>query len=334
MRQSNVALEPEQVLFCRESLRPKGYGGYFHVNWAGSAGSGRHFYRLTLNKRTSVILMLWHNSDNDWDYFLEMQRLRANLDLDMLPAMLSVDREKGMLIVEDGGDRRLRDIMFTGMSEKKKVIVMDSVIDQLLIWQKCQIPENSLITKRALDQDMFLWETSYFQEHLGDLIPDLRELFNDEWEQERLQLAELCDSLPRTLIHRDFQSENIVLRNTKVSFVDFQGARMGPPEYDLASLLYDPYLYPILNEQVRESALGYYRNRRSITRENLYLCAAQRLMQALGAYGNLSTNKGKKQYRRFVHPALVNLTSVMNNLDTFPQIRKIAHRALEIWSKR
>lgn len=334
MRQSNVALNADQVKFCRESLRKMAFGGYFHVNWAGSAGSGRQFFRLTLNRRTSVVYMLWHGTDRDWDYFYAMQQLRVRNELQMLPGMLAHDREQGMLLVEDGGDRRLKDLMFSGVSEKKKIILMTTVIEQLLKWQDSDVPENSIIAQRALDRDQFLWETSYFEEHLGDIIPEIQELFNDEWKSERELLAELCDSLPRTLLHRDFQSENICFKENRVTFVDFQGARMGPPEYDLASLIYDPYIQPIVSDEVRESAFGYYRNRHSITRENFYLCAAQRLMQALGAYGNLSSNKGKKQYRRFVEPALINLVSVTNNLETFPQIRKIASVALEAWRNR
>ncbi len=335
MQQSNVALEAHEVLFCREVLRPLGFRGYFYVDWAGSAGSGRTFYRLTLNRRSSAVLMLWHNGDRDWDYFLAMQQLRAREDLAMIPGMLAFDREAGLLMVEDGGDRRLRDIMFTGVSEYKKVVVLNSVVDELLKWQNCRVPEDSIISQRALDKEQFLWETSYFQEHLTQLIPELQPLFEDQaWEKERIELAELCDSLPKTLLHRDFQSENIVLRNLRVSFVDFQGARMGPPEYDLASLLYDPYLYPLVGHDVREEVISHYRESSPVVMENLYFCAAQRLMQALGAYGNLSCNKKKIHYRKFVYPALKNLSDIADHLEKFPKIKEIVNEAIQYWKKR
>ena len=43
-------------------------------------------------------------------------------------------------------------------------------------------------------------------------------------------------------MHRDFQSQNIILREGQAYLIDFQGMRPGLAEYDLASLLYDPYV--------------------------------------------------------------------------------------------
>ena len=47
-------------------------------------------------------------------------------------------------------------------------------------------------------------------------------------------------SFPRVLVHRDFQSQNIIVRDGQAHLIDFQGMRPGLAEYDLASLLYDP----------------------------------------------------------------------------------------------
>jgi len=43
-------------------------------------------------------------------------------------------------------------------------------------------------------------------------------------------------------MHRDFQSKNLMIKNEQIFVIDFQGARLGPPSYDLASLLFDPYV--------------------------------------------------------------------------------------------
>ncbi len=331
MRQSNVALDPIQLTFCTEILRPLGFGGYFFVNWAGSAGSGRAFYRLILNAHTSMVLMVWEGSDPDWDNFLAMDNIRQEQNLTMLPAILGYDRELGLALVEDGGDRRLIDILFAKISDIKRVIILNSVMDQLIAWQNCEVPAESRIGARALDREQFLWETGYFKEHICGLMPELVDLFNDEFESERTMLADRCDSIERTLLHRDFQSENIVVKNQAISFVDFQGARMGPPEYDLASLLYDPYLGALITPQIREEVCAYYESHRSLNRENLAYCGCQRLMQALGAYGNLSMNRGKPRYRQFVKPALINLKSVVEKVPEVRQIRVIVEKALVIW---
>ena len=63
---------------------------------------------------------------------------------------------------------------------------------------------------------------------------------------------------------------------------------------------------------------------------DFYLCAAQRLMQALGAYGNLSVNKGKPRYRQFVPVALKRLQGVMKNLPEYAAIARVVSACAEI----
>jgi len=58
------------------------------------------------------------------------------------------------------------------------------------------------------------------------------------------------------LLHRDYQSQNLKIQNGSVRVIDFQGARFGPPQYDLAALLLDPYAD--LPGDLREELLDHY----------------------------------------------------------------------------
>ena len=89
--------------------------------------------------------------------------------------------------------------------------------------------------------------------------------------------------------------------------IDFQGARMAPGAYDVASMLWDPY-YRIADD-LRERLVAYYEEEMKKAepafdarqfRELLLLCRLQRHMQALGAYGFLSVVKGKKYFLKHV----------------------------------
>jgi len=90
-------------------------------------------------------------------------------------------------------------------------------------------------------------------------------------------------------------------------------------EYDLASLLFDPYVR--LSPAEREGLLSYYRERRrgpqnaSRMGEMLRLCAMQRLMQALGAYGFLGLIKGNRQFLAHVPAALDSLRNMVAEID-------------------
>ena len=119
------------------------------------------------------------------------------------------------------------------------------------------------------------------------------------------------------LVHRDFQSQNILILGGQAHLIDFQGLRPGLAHYDLASLLYDPYVsfLPAERAELIDFYLGL-GNRLDLgaTRaefDEIYrLCAVQRLMQALGAYGFLGLVKGKAQFLAFIPIALASLREV------------------------
>jgi N-acetylmuramate 1-kinase len=119
-------------------------------------------------------------------------------------------------------------------------------------------------------------------------------------------------------VHRDFQSQNIIVRAGHAHLIDFQGMRPGLAEYDLASLLFDPYVR--LSPVEREGLWSYYRQRRGLRsatemQETLRLCAMQRLMQALGAYGFLGLVQGNRQFLAHVPTALDSLCKVVAETD-------------------
>ena len=91
---------------------------------------------------------------------------------------------------------------------------------------------------------LYLWEQSYFFENcLGRYFKiDNVKLAELTTLPALAEIANRLDRLPRVLVHRDFQSQNIIVRNGQAYLIDFQGMRPGLAEYDLASLLFDPYV--------------------------------------------------------------------------------------------
>ena len=122
---------------------------------------------------------------------------------------------------------------------------------------------------------------------------------------------------PRALIHRDFQSQNVVVKEGVPCLIDFQGMRPGLVQYDLASLLYDPYVDLTAEEQ--ESLLAHYAAQWRAQggeipadfREVYDLCAMQRLMQALGAYGFLGHVRERAHFLAHIPVAMARLSGVV-----------------------
>jgi hypothetical protein len=163
-------------------------------------------------------------------------------------------------------------------------------------------PPKDFHLMHPFDAGMYRWEQEYFFEYLVEdfLGMDAGELKKN---QAFIDLSERLGTVARHLVHRDFQSQNLLIKDDKVWLIDFQGLRRGRQEYDLASLIFDPYLNHSAEE--REALLELWEEiaDERPTETLFYECAAQRLMQALGAYGNIVKNRGDEWYRPHIATA-------------------------------
>lgn len=174
-------------------------------------------------------------------------------------------------------------------------------------------------------EELYQWEQNYFFDHF---VQNFSRLSLAEAEALRASpsLAELrrrLGGLERFFVHRDFQSQNVIIRDGEAFLIDYQGLRPGRPEYDVASLLYDPYVGLTADE--RDHLWSYYVALRQAdgwtTDERTYAeCACQRLMQALGAYGNLALNLGRSEFVQHIPRALENLRFIIERHGVLPEL--------------
>lgn len=305
------------------------------VSLAGRAGSQRYFVRIQ-HAGTPYILIVWDSRDEDWERFLAIGNDRTATG-SLLPELHAADPRHGLILEEDLGAMTLkRYCCDSGTGREAVVQALRNTLEVLRVWQRPQVAAHPIIAERSMDAETFSWETWYFARYCVTDYCGCEALLDRTWEEEREQLANACSMLPQTAIHRDFQSENIMLHDDRIRLVDYQGARLGPPQYDIVSLLYDPYnsridaamvgeLFAWYNCMAGEDDAGWY---------PLRLCAMQRLMQTLGAYGNLSLHKGKAWYREFIPPALRRLDEVMEGVDAFPAIARVVRMCREVIEER
>jgi hypothetical protein len=326
MEVTAAELAPAQIRFLESSIRGFSTDGW-GIELAGQAASARRFFRISRGGE-SYILVEWDSRDEDWPRFLGIEAY-VSPTVDFLPRIYANDPVHGLILEEDLGALTLKRFCVdnaggVGAVEQK----YREVIGALYQWQRLDVSGCPVITSRAMDLEVFLWESSYFAQHCVTGHFGREELLTDAWEEERLRMAESADAIPRVCIHRDFQSENILTGGLRIRFVDYQGARMGPPHYDAASLLFDPYVD--LGYGLIERLADYYFDVAGgiSDRANFYICAAQRLMQALGAYGNLSLHKGKPHYRQFIRPAAERLSYVLKFLPDYPVMGEIVDLCL------
>lgn len=189
------------------------------------------------------------------------------------------------------------------------------------------------IMRDGFNREYYRWEREYFLKNALDdgLRIPLSSEEREALENELSQLAESLLVLPSQLVHRDCQSQNILWTKGAAHFIDFQGMRVGTGWYDVASLLFDPYVE--IDERERDTLLIFYCEKIGVNlddfaRRNFRLAAAQRLMQALGAYFFLSAKMGKPHFRVHALPALKNLVRV--SAETLPHLHAVAEKMLSV----
>lgn len=198
-------------------------------------------------------------------------------------------------------------------------------------------PENPPILQEPFGVKLFSWEHDYFFEHCAEQVFGISregELARSAKAELNL-IAERLDSLPKVLIHRDFQSRNIVIHGQKPTWIDFQGARFGPAAYDLGSFLYDPYIE--MDDRHRRAFLDGYGREGAEDGAVLPLAGIQRLTQALGAYGNLSLNRGKPEFFPYLGTALDRLAQLLGEKGLrreFPTLKRLISTLREDWHAR
>ena len=116
---------------------------------------------------------------------------------------------------------------------------------------------------------------------------------------------------PRVLTHRDYHSRNLMWHQGRLCVIDFQDARLGPCQYDLASLLHDSYV--VLPADLREALLNYYLERKTCSRRpsgprkfpaHIRLHVLQRNLKALGTFAFQIVVKQNRRYISAISPTL------------------------------
>ena len=289
-------------------------------------GSRRSFYRiLPRSSEFTFVAMVNEPVDpsagrENFAYLMIGQHLCGkNLPL---PQIHVSSMEKGWFIMEDFGTTSLQDAVATG---EDRIPLYERVVEALF---RLQIEGSRGFspswTSQTEKYDAFVmrrYEADYFREAFLRNYLGLRKEWS-ELESPFTYLAETASlAESRFFLHRDFQSRNIMVMKDRVGVLDWQGGRLGPLAYDLASLVIDPYAR--LSEEERGKIYRMYLDRledvfpekvEPFCRYFPYL-ALQRNLQILGAFSFLSQVRKKIQFRAYIAPALTTLRRLLLDLE-------------------
>ncbi len=289
-------------------------------------GSRRLFWRIT-NSETESSLIAMSNPPSDNAAKRENRayvKIGSHLHLKGVPVpeIYLYDLERGLFIMEDMGPTNLQHMvawnrdplpLYYKLLERLFRMQVDGARGFDTGWC-CQ-------TQRYDQTVMRRYETDYFKEAFLCRFLGLK----TKWPELETPFNHLSETASRAegnfFLHRDFQSRNIIISGGSIGIIDWQGGRLGPLGYDLASLIIDPY--SDLPKQYKEKV--YHRYLSLIREENAgwvepferhfpYL-AILRNLQILGAFSYLSKIKGKKYFEAYMPAAIRTLHDSLRQLN-------------------
>jgi len=282
-------------------------------------GSERKWYRLTAKNRSLV--MADHgireiDETCEVDSFVAIGHHLYDAGIPV-PKIHMYDTFSGLVFLEDLGDVNLQTLV--QKAENPEIIFSHykSVINHFIDMSVSGATGFDLswtYQSETYDKNLIMEkECRYFVEAFLAGYLGINSYFEDLKDEFSLLADHALESSFNGFMHRDLQSRNIMVKNGDYYFIDFQGGRIGPIEYDLASLLIDPYVslpYPVQDQLCKyyiEKLLSSVAFDPDKFRNCFKYCALTRNLQILGAFGYLSKVKGKTYFERYIPKAVETL---------------------------
>ncbi len=294
----------------------------------GGRGSDRTYFRVRTGADHSAILVHYDPKRTENAYFADIAAFLTEIDVPV-PRVIRHDGKACLILMEDLGEEdlwsfRAQPWEIRGALYRKTL----RIVSRLHSLSPDAPAARGVRLMEPFGPKLYRWEHSYFLEHFvkGLCAVDLPSSVRERLDRELGALADRVSTPPLRFVHRDLQSQNVMIREGNPVLIDFQGMRLGSPFYDLGSLLCDPYVRFAGDE--RAQLLAYYCGLAGggldwhAFEERFWEASAQRLMQALGAYGFLSLKKGLPAYLEHVPGGLDNLLDATGHVEALRHLRE------------
>lgn len=305
------------------------------------SGSNRKYYRLQKGDESLVGVVGTSVEENM--AFIEMSKHFAKKGLPV-PEFKCASDDNLLYLQEDLGDVLLFDYVKKGRQTK-----LFTSHERAMLHKTMELlPKFQVVGAQGFDfsvcypQPEFnkrsvLWDLNYFKYCF--LKPSGLDFQENRLEDDFDKLADALLSVPsESFMYRDFQSRNVMIKDEKPYFIDYQGGRKGPLYYDVASFLWQAKAH--YGADLREELLITYLN--SLKKymdfdevefkKNLNLFVLFRLLQVLGAYGFRGYFEKKPHFLQSIPYAMENLRELMAHSDfsSYPYLLEVLRNMADL----
>lgn len=296
------------------------------------SGSNRKYFRITSKNKSAIGVFNPDKRENQAFIFLSKHFIKSGLNV---PQIYSTLLSYNIFLIEDLGDTTLFSLIINstnGLSDEQLSLIKKSLAElgKFQIVGSRNLDYSKCYPRSTFDTQSIMWDLNYFKYYFLKLtgINFDEQKLEDDFNTLAKYLAKVDNNF---FMYRDFNSRNIMIKENQLYFIDYQGGRKGPLQYDVASFLYSSKLN--FDEELRDELLKHYLESVSVYKKvnkkeflNYYYdFALIRILQMLGAYGFRGYYEGKAHFITSIPFAIKNLRNVLDKVkikQNLPELKK------------
>jgi aminoglycoside/choline kinase family phosphotransferase len=289
--------------------------------------STREYFRVQWRGATAIACVYPEAFIENEQSYLDVTELFLSAGLPVAE-ILDFDEKLGVIVIEDFGDRILRDEMqgCDDAAREKLIIEAIDLIPRIQAATALAYETGSVASKLKFDTEKLLWELDFFKTHYFTTFKKqpLPAVVDAALTAEFTELSAELETKASVLCHRDFHAANLMLDGqNRLRIIDHQDARIGSVAYDLVSFLLDRITEPPTAEWLAEKRRHFLAQRETLGlppinpdefTEEFRLQTIQRCLKAAGTFSFQSVNRGKTYFIPFIKPMFQIVLRAADNL--------------------
>ena len=308
----------------------------FEITAMPSSGSSRRYFRVKTDKQHLIGAYNINIEENDAFFSFSKHFHECGLPV---PEILAISASKEIYIQTDLGDETLfhhvEDCLKNGSFDQNTIDLYKKSLNKLVDFQIIGhkgLDYSKAFPTPAFDEMSIMEDLNYFK---YCFLKEQEEIsFNEtRLDADFQRLAKYILEAPSDFfMYRDFQSRNIMIVDNEPYFIDYQGGRKGPLQYDVVSLLYQ--VKARIPEEIRTQLIDYYKQQLTTkachserSEEPQYVqqlliksfdkyfpaFVLLRLLQVLGAYGFRGLIQKKLHFMQSIPYAIREIMKACDN---------------------
>jgi aminoglycoside/choline kinase family phosphotransferase len=320
-------------------LSKNGFDDKYQIIPLPQSGSNRQYYRINFTKLSNQKTLIASFNNDVSENIANNSFTQHFKSLGFkVPEIMARDNSYKYFLIQDLGDNTLFNLLNESNDHTK---ILKEVISDLVKFQVEGIKKLDLEVAypvKDFNYRSLLWDLNYFKYYF---VKPHDIDFNENYLEDDFNMLanKLLKSECSYFNYRDFQSRNIMISNNEPWYIDFQGGRRGPLQYDLISFLYQ--VKANLNDETRKILYSHYikeLNRIIPGKQEMFEKYYQyfryfRLMQVMGAYGFRGIIQRKSHFLQSIPKAIISLSKLIMEspiTNEFPELSRIFNQILNI----